>query len=114
MSSRSGFTKSFTEHGYIIGLANVRADITYQQGLHKMWTRDTVYDFYWPSFAHLGDQPVLAQELYCQGNVSADATVFGYQERYAEYRYKPSEVRSLFRSEHSATLDRDWETKFLG
>ena len=70
-----------------------------------MWTRDTVYDFYWPSFAHLGEQPVLAQELYCQGNVSADATVFGYQERYAEYRYKPSEVRSLFRSEHSATLD---------
>ena len=104
VSSRSGFTKSFTEHGYIIGLANVRADLTYQQGLNKMWSRSTVYDFYWPSFAHLGEQAVLSGEIYTTGHVN-DADVFGYQERYAEYRYKPSQISGLFRSQHAQTLD---------
>jgi len=100
----SGFTKSFTEHGYIIGLANVRGDITYQTGQDKLWSRETQYDFYWPSFSHLGEQAVLNKEIYTQGT-SADEDVFGYQERYAEYRYKPSKITGLFRSAASASLD---------
>ena len=82
-----GFTKSFTEHMVIIGLANVRADITYQQGLNGMFSRKTRYDFYWPALANIGEQSVLNKEIYCQGT-AADDTVFGYQERWAEYRYK--------------------------
>jgi len=100
----SGFTKSFTEHGYIIGLANVRGELSYSQGLEKLWSRDTQYDFYWPSFSHLGEQAVLNQEIYAQGT-SADEDVFGYQERYAEYRFKPSKITGLFRSTASASLD---------
>ena len=100
----SGFTKSFTEHGYIVGLANIRADITYQQGLHKLWSRSTQYDFYFPTFAHLGEQAVLNKELYCQGDANDDLT-FGYQERYSEYRYKPSQLTGLFRSTASSSLD---------
>lgn len=98
------FTKSFTEFGYVIGLINVRADLTYQQGIHKMWTRSDVYDFYWPSFAHLGEQAVLNKEIYAQGT-SDDDKVFGYQERYAEYRYKPSLITGHFRSTFKQTLD---------
>lgn len=98
------FTKSFTEFGYVIGLINVRADLTYQQGIHKMWTRSDMFDFYWPSFAHLGEQAVLNQEIYAQGT-SDDEKVFGYQERYAEYRYKPSMITGQFRSTYSQTLD---------
>lgn len=104
VSSRSGFTKSFTEHGYIIGIANVRADLTYQQGVHKMWTRSTVYDFYWPSFANLGEQPILNQEIYYQ-DAAADTQVFGYQERYAEYRYKPSYITNVMSSLNGTSLD---------
>jgi len=100
----SGFTKSFTEHGYIIGLANVRGELTYSQGVEKLWSRDTQYDFYWPSFSHLGEQAVLNKEIYAQGT-SADDDVFGYQERYAEYRYKPSRITGLFRSAATASLD---------
>lgn len=92
-----GFTKSFVEHGYIIGFVSARADITYQQGINKMWLRSTVYDFYWPTFAHLGEQAIELREIYAQGT-SADTTVFGYQERYAEYRYKPSQITGKFRS----------------
>lgn len=92
-----GFTKSFVEHGYIIGFVCARADLTYQQGINKMWLRSTVYDFYWPTFAHLGEQAIELRELYAQG-VEADDTVFGYQERYAEYRYKPSQITGKFRS----------------
>ena len=92
-----GFTKSFVEHGYIFGFVCARADLTYQQGINKMWLRSTVYDFYWPTFAHLGEQAVELRELYAQGN-EADTTVFGYQERYAEYRYKPSQITGKFRS----------------
>lgn len=92
-----GFTKSFVEHGYIIGFVCARADLTYQQGINKMWLRSTVYDFYWPTFAHLGEQAIELREIYAQGS-EADATVFGYQERYAEYRYKPSQITGKFRS----------------
>lgn len=92
-----GFTKSFVEHGYIIGFVCARADLTYQQGINKMWLRSTVYDFYWPTFAHLGEQAIELREIYAQGT-DADSTVFGYQERYAEYRYKPSQITGKFRS----------------
>ena len=92
-----GFTKSFVEHGYIIGFVCARADLTYQQGINKMWLRSTVYDFYWPTFAHLGEQAIELREIYAQGTKD-DTTVFGYQERYAEYRYKPSQITGKFRS----------------
>ena len=92
-----GFTKSFVEHGYIFGFVCARADLTYQQGINKMWLRSTVYDFYWPTFAHLGEQAIELREIYAQGT-EADETVFGYQERYAEYRYKPSQITGKFRS----------------
>ena len=101
---RHGFTKSFTEHGYIIGLACVRADLTYQQGLNRMWSRQDRYDFYWPALAHLGEQAVLNKEIYAQGT-AADDDVFGYQERYAEYRYKPSQITGAFRSNAATSLD---------
>ena len=99
-----GFTKSFTEHGVIIGLVSVRADLTYQQGLNRMWSRQTRYDFYWPALAHLGEQEVLGKEIYADGG-SGDDEVFGYQERYAEYRYKPSQITGLFRSNATGSLD---------
>lgn len=102
--SSVGFTKSFVEHGYVIGLACARADITYQQGLNKMWSRSTRYDFYWPKLAELGEQTILNREIYLQGT-SADADVFGYQERYAEYRYKPSEIHGKFRSTYATAID---------
>lgn len=92
-----GFAKSFVEHGYIFGFVCARADLTYQQGINKMWLRSTVYDFYWPTFAHLGEQAIELRELYAQGS-EADTAVFGYQERYAEYRYKPSQITGKFRS----------------
>ena len=100
-----GFTKSFVEHGYVFGFVCARADLTYQQGINKMWLRSTVYDYYWPTFAHLGEQAIELREIYAQG-VEADTTVFGYQERYAEYRYKPSQITGKFRSSiSSGTLD---------
>lgn len=99
-----GFTKSFVEHGYIIGLVNVRADLTYQQGLQRMWSRQTRFDFYWPALAHLGEQTVLNKEIYAQGT-AADEEVFGYQERYAEYRYYPSQITGKFRSTYAQPLD---------
>lgn len=92
-----GFTKSFVEHGYVFGFVCARADLTYQQGINKMWLRSTVYDFYWPTFAHLGEQAIELREIYAQGS-EADTIVFGYQERYAEYRYKPSQITGKFRS----------------
>lgn len=102
--SRNGFSQSFTEHGYVIGLVSVRADLTYQQGLRKMWSRSTRYDFYFPAFAMLGEQAVLNREIYCDGSAN-DALVFGYQERWAEYRYSPSQITGLFRSTTAGTLD---------
>lgn len=100
----NGFSKSFTEHGWIIGLVNVRADLTYQQGINRMWTRSTKFDMYWPTFAFLGEQAVLNKEIYAQGN-DTDNQVFGYQERYAEYRYAPSQVTGKFRSTYAQSLD---------
>lgn len=101
-----GFTKSFTEHGYIIGLMSARADITYQQGLERFWSRSTRYDFFWPKLQELGEQSVLNKELYAVGTGGAtDGNVFGYQERYAEYRYKPSQICGLFRSQYATPLD---------
>lgn len=99
-----GFTYSAVEHGMIIGLVSVRADLTYQQGLQRMWSRKTRYDYYFPVFAHLGEQPIYQKEIYCQGT-SADDSVFGYQERWGEYRYKPSQITGLFRSTAAGTLD---------
>jgi hypothetical protein len=102
--SGHGFTKSFTEHCILIGLANVRADLTYQQGLDRMFSRETRYDFYWPELAQIGEQSVLNKEIYADGS-SNDEDVFGYQERYAEYRYKPSRITGLMRSDATGTLD---------
>lgn len=109
LSNRNGFTKSFTEHGHIIGLLSIRVkQRNYQQGLDKMWTRRTRYDFYWPVFANLGEQAVTESEIYYLGDKAGanhDSDVWGYQERYGEYRYKPSLVTGLFRSNASGTLD---------
>jgi hypothetical protein len=104
LASGHGFTYHAQEHGYIIGLVNVRADLTYQQGLNKMWSRSTRYDFYFPVFAHLGEQAVLNKEIYVTGT-STDNDVFGYQERWAEYRYKPSQITGLFKSTSTGTID---------
>lgn len=104
VSKGSGFAQSFTEHGVVIGLVSVRADLTYQQGLARWWSRSTRYDFYFPAFAMLGEQSILNKEIYATGD-TGDATVFGYQERWAEYRYFPSKITGLFRSTASGTLD---------
>lgn len=102
-----GFTKSFTEHGVVIGLISVRADLNYQQGLNRMWSRKTKYDFYWPTLAHLGEQTVLNKEIYAVGSAvpGQDELAFGYQERYGEYRFKPSYITGRLRSNATQTLD---------
>lgn len=102
--NRHGFVKSFTEHCLIIGLTCVRADLNYQQGLPRMFSRSTRYEFMWPALTQIGEQAVLNKEIYCQGT-SADNDVFGYQERYAEYRYAPSKITGQFRSNYAQTLD---------
>lgn len=102
----TGFTKSFTEHCVLIGLIMARADLSYQQGLHRMWSRKTRHDFYWPAFAHLGEAPVLNKEIFAQDPTIIDTPTglpvnelaFGYQERWAEYRYFPSKITGKFRS----------------
>jgi len=109
----AGFTKSFTEHCIIVGLVNVRADLTYQQGLNRMFSRLTRFDHYWPALAHLGEQEVLTKELYTSDPATDTGTtgttdnerVFGYQERWAEYRYKPSIITGAMRSSAAASLD---------
>ena len=100
-----GFTKSFVEHGYVFGFCCARADLTYQQGINRMWIRSTVYDWYWPTFSHLGEQAILLKEIYATGDTEQDNSVFGYQERYAEYRYKPSVICGKFRSNIKGNLD---------
>ncbi|WNK13260.1 MAG: major capsid protein [Microvirus sp.] len=104
-----------TEHGYIIGLVQVSADLTYQQGLHRSWTRKTRYDFYWPTFAHLGEQIVRNDEIFCTGVDATDEAAFGYQERWAEYRYRPSQITGLFRSTSAGNID-EWHLaqQFVG
>ena len=104
LAHNHGFTYSATEHGVVIGLVSVRADLTYQQGLARMWSRSTRYDFYFPAFATLGEQAVLNKEIYVRGD-SNDNDVFGYQERWAEYRYYPSRISGLFRSTAAGTID---------
>jgi hypothetical protein len=100
----NGFTFSFTEHSVILGIASVRADLTYQQGLPRMFSRRTRYDFYWPALAHIGEQAVLRKEIYADGVDADDNTVFGYQERFAEYRYFPSKITGYFRSAATNSL----------
>jgi len=104
LAHNHGFTQSFVEHGVVIGLVSIRADLTYQQGLARMWSRETRYDFYFPAFAMLGEQAVLNKEIYVTGN-DTDNDVFGYQERWAEYRYYPSRISGLFRSTATGTID---------
>lgn len=110
--AKCGWTKSFSEHGYVIGLVNVRADLNYQQGLNRIWSRRVRYDFYWPTLAHLGEQAVLNKEIFAQGvdvkdskGTPIDDLPFGYQERYAEYRYHPSIITGKLRSTAQGTLD---------
>jgi len=102
--SGHSFTKSFTEHTIVIGMVSVRTDLTYQQGLNRMFSRETIYDYYWPTLSSIGEQAVKNKEIYAQGS-AADETTFGYQERYAEYRYKPSGVTGKFRSNATGTLE---------
>jgi hypothetical protein len=102
--SHSDFTKSFTEHGLIIGLMVARYDHTYQQGLNRLWSRKDKFDFYWPVFANIGEQPVKNKEIYAQGNTKDDE-VFGYQEAWADYRYKPNMVTGEMRSAYAQSLD---------
>ena len=100
------WTKSFTEHCILIGMVSVRADLTYQQGLNRMFSRNTIYDYYWPTLSTIGEQAVLNKEIYADGSAT-DETTWGYQERYAEYRYKPSSITGLFRTNATTggTLD---------
>lgn len=99
------FTYSCVEHGYIIGVAMVRNDQSYQQGLEKLWLRERRFDFYWPELANLGNLPVYNGEIYYSGDTTKDKEVFGYQEAWADYRYKPSKVTGAFRSNYSGSLD---------
>lgn len=103
-SHGNGFNKSFTEHSVILGMVSIRADLNYQQGLERMFSRRARFDFFWPTFAHLGEQAVLSKEIFCDGT-AADEEVFGYQERYAEYRYKPSKITGYMRSQSALSLD---------
>ncbi len=108
VTGRSGFTKSFVEHTILIGLVSVRADISYQQGLDKMWSRSTKVDHYFPGLAHLGEQAVLNKEIYTQGSLAGgldDALTFGYQERWSELRHQNSKITGQFRSNHATSLD---------
>ena len=102
--SHSDFTKSFTEHGFIIGVMVARYDHTYQQGLNRLWSRKDKFDYYWPVFANIGEQAIKNKEIYAQGNATDDE-VFGYQEAWAEYRYKPNQVTGEMRSQYAQSLD---------
>ena len=102
--SHSDFIKSFTEHGFILGVMCVRYDHTYQQGLERFWSRKDRFDYYWPVFANIGEQAVKNKEIYAQGNAEDDE-VFGYQEAWADYRYKPNRVTGEMRSAYAQSLD---------
>lgn len=99
-----GFVQSFAEHGYILGLCCARADLTYQEGLDRMYSKQDRFDFYYPALANLGEQSVLNKEIFADGSAS-DETVFGYQERWAEYRFKQSKITGQFRSNYTSSLD---------
>lgn len=100
----SDFTKSFVEHGFVIGVMVARYDHTYQQGIERFWSRKSMFDYYWPEFANIGEMAVLNKEIYAQGNAQDDE-VFGYQEAWADYRYKPSRVSGEMRSQYAQSLD---------
>jgi hypothetical protein len=105
VSGSHGFTKSFVEHGVVIGLVNVRGDITYSQGIERYWTKQTRYDFYYPVLAQIGEQSVTNVEIWTKGDgATTDDLVFGYQERYAEYRYKPSRLTGLMAVDAASSL----------
>jgi len=97
MFNNHGFTKSFTEHCILLGMISVRADLTYQQGINRMYNRSTRFDYYWPALSHIGEQAVLNEEIFADGSAN-DKLTFGFQERYAEYRYRPSQITGLLRS----------------
>lgn len=99
------FEKSFVEHGYLLILACARTELSYQQGIERMWTRRSVTDFYNPLFANIGNQPIENQRIYFSSDVDQNKEVFGYQEAWSEYRYKPSSVTGAFRSNHPQSLD---------
>lgn len=103
-SKRHGFVKSFVEHGIVIGLCNVRTDLSYMQGISRCWTRKSRVDFYWPAFAHLGEQAILNKEIYADGSAK-DNEVFGYQERWSEYRYFPNQITGQMRSTYKEPID---------
>lgn len=110
--SARAFSKSFVEHSIIIGLASVRSDLTYQQGIPRMWSRSTRYDYYWPSLSSLGEQAILNKEIYAQGKTVKDSDgalvddkVFGYQERWSEYKYGYSKITGELRSTYAQSLD---------
>ncbi len=104
--NNNGFTKSFTEHCIVIGLVSARADLNYQQGMNRSMSRSTRWDFYWPALSHIGEQSILNKEIYTAGVAAGtDDLVFGYQERFAEYRYKPSQITGQFRSNFATPLD---------
>jgi len=102
---QSGFGQSFVEHGYLMCMVRVRADLTYQQGIERHWRRSTVYDFYAPEFAHLGEQGIRRQEIYATGDPTNDEEIFGYTPRWEEYRHIPSKITGMFRSAATGTLD---------
>lgn len=104
VDNHSDFTHSFVEHGFLIGVCCVRYDHTYQQGLERFWSRKDRFDYYWPKLANIGEQPVLNKEIYLQGTVE-DNNVFGYQEAWGDYRYKPNRVAGEMRSAYKASLD---------
>ena len=104
LGATHSFSKSFVEHGYLFGIANVRADLTYSQGIERFWRRSTRYDFYMPVLAHLGEQSIRQDEIYFQANADDD-DVWGYQERHAEYRYKPSRLAGEMRPTATTPLD---------
>lgn len=106
LGSGQGFVKSFTEHGIVLGLVSARADLNYQQGLERHWSKRTRYDFFWPSLSNLGEQAVLVKEIWAKGPAAGtDDDVFGYQERWAEYRYSPSRTSGRMRSTAAQPVD---------
>lgn len=98
------FMKSFVEHGFVIGVMVARYDHTYQQGIERFWSRKSRFDYYWPVLANIGEQAVLNKEIYAQGTAQ-DNEVFGYQEAWADYRYKPNRVAGEMRSAYAQSLD---------
>lgn len=108
--SDNSFVKSFTEHGFVIGLCCARYKHSYQQGINRMWSRQTRFDYYWPVFSNLGEQPILNKEIYvtytgAKGDIDKNEEVFGYQEAWSEYRYTPDIVTSEMRSSYKQSLD---------